>query len=231
MCTIETQENGEINYRDFENKLVQNLDKDALINVNLGTTMKGAIDNPQEIYRILKKHNKHANYYMHADGALMGFVLPFLEHDLFFKSHINSISISGHKFPGIMFPCGVFLMEKRFLSKVQKSIEYIGSNDCTISGSRNGHSAILLKYIIDKRGKEGFKEDVDKCVELAEYLVENLPNAWRNHNSITVVFPKPRDDIIIKWQLATSGDISHVIAMPHVTKEKLDQFIKDVLDS
>lgn len=227
ICIVNAQENGEIDYRDFEEKLEKYSDKDVLLNVNLGTTMKGAIDNPQEIYRILKKHNKHKNYYMHADGALMGFVLPYLEKDLFFKSHINSISISGHKFPGIMFPCGVFLMEKRFLEKVQKNIEYIGSRDCTISGSRNGHAALFLKHIIQKKGANEFKKDVEKCIELSEYLVGNIPMAWRNHNSITVIFPKPSQEIIIKWQLATCEDISHVIVMPHVTKEKLDRFIED----
>lgn len=227
---IDTHENGEMNYDHFESTLSQTGERPVLINANLGTTMKGAIDNTREIYRILKKHNKHHNYYLHVDGALMGFVLPFLEIDLLFKAYAHSISISGHKFLGCPFPCGVFMMEKRLLEKISQNIEYIGSNDCMISGSRNGHSPLFLKHIIDKRGYSGFKKDVEYSIDLAEYLVDKLPNAWRNQNSLTVVFPKVSAKLIHKWQLASDGNISHVVCLPHVTKEQLDEFIKDVLE-
>lgn len=225
---IETGDNGEIDYHDFEKQLIIHKDKFIIINANLGTTLKGGMDNTTEIYRILKKHHKEKESYIHMDGALSGFYLPFLEKDLFFKAHINSLVISGHKFMGTPFPCGIFIMEKHFLDLISKNIEYIGSNDCMISGSRSGHSPIFLKHIIDTKGYNGFKEDILNCIELAEYAVENIENAWRNHNSITVVFPKPKDDIINKWQLATQGDISHIVIMPHVTKEKIDNFINDL---
>ena len=230
ICVIKTHENGEMDYIDFENKLAENIDKYIIINANLGTTMKGAMDNTREIYRILRKHNKHHEYYLHMDGALTGFYLPFIEKDLFFKAHVHSISISGHKFCGIPFPCGIFMMEKHFLQYVTNSIEYIGSVDATISGSRNGHSAIYFKHIIDQKGLHGFKKDIDECIELAEYLEESIESSWRNQNSITVVLPRPSDKIIKKWQLATEKNISHVIVMPHVTKEKIDEFIKDYND-
>lgn len=226
LCVINTVETGEMDYKNFEEHLVRNIDKPALINANLGTTMTGAIDNTREINRILKKHNK-SDYYLHADGALMGFVIPFIQDDLFFKRHIHSISISGHKFLGIKLPCGIFIMEKQFLNLVQNNVEYIGSSDCTISGSRNGHTPLFYKYIIDKKGISGFKNDIQNCIELAEYLTDEIPSAWRNQNSITVVFPKPSNHLIDKWQLATQDGISHVVVMPHVTKGKLDRFIDD----
>ena len=118
-------------------------------------------------------------------------------------------------------------MEKRFLRLVQNNIEYIGSNDCMISGSRNGHSAIFLKHIITTKTHEDFSNDINRCIELAEYLISKIDGAWRNNNSITVVFPKTSQLLIDNWQLATSDDISHVVIMQHVTKEKLDNFIKD----
>jgi histidine decarboxylase len=119
------------------------------------------------------------------------------------------------------------MMEKRFLDKVSNKIEYIGSNDCMISGSRNGHAPIFLQHIIKTKTHDGFQADIKKCLELAEYLVERIEGAWRNNNSVTVVIPRPSEAIIQKWQLATEGDISHVVCMPHVTKEKLDEFIRD----
>lgn len=228
LCVIESQENGEIDYKDFDEKVSKHADKYIIINANLGTTMKGAMDNTQEIYRILRKHHKHNESYIHMDGALSGFYLPFLEKDLFFKSHVNSMSISGHKFMSVPFPCGVFMVEKDFLDLVKSEIEYIGSTDCMISGSRSGHAPIFMKHIIDVKKIDGFKKDIDKCLELAEYATTVIDGSWRNHNSITVIIPKPRDEIIYKWQLATEKDISHLVVMPHVTKEKIDEFVADL---
>ena len=228
LCVVDSQDNGEIDYHDFKSKVERHLDKYIIVNANLGTTMKGGLDNTSELFRILKANKKEKDSYIHVDGALTGFYLPFLERDLFFKAHVNSMSISGHKFLGVPFPCGVFMMEKRFLDLVTSNIEYIGCNDCMISGSRSGHSSVLLKYIINKKGYDGFKKDVEDCIALAEYAVERIPGAWRNHNSITVVIPKPCDDIVYKWQLATEGNLSHIVVMPHVTKDKLDAFISDL---
>lgn len=226
LVLVESQENGEIDYHDFESKVVANREKYVIVNANLGTTMKGAIDNTTELYRVIKKHGVEA--YIHVDGALTGFYLPFLERDLFFKAHVNSMSISGHKFMGIPFPCGVFMMERRFLELVSHDVEYIGSRDCMISGSRNGHSPLFMKHIIAAKGYDGFRRDVEGCIELAEWLCGRVPGAWRNHNSITVVIPRPRDEVVRKWQLASEGGISHVVVMPHVTREKLEDFVAEL---
>jgi len=230
LVIVESQENGEMNYLDFDAKLRDNLDKYIIVNLNMGTTMKGATDSNTEVFRIIKKHKKEKEYYLHADAALSGFFLPFLERDLFFKAHINSMSISLHKFLGLPYPAGIFMMERRFLQFVTHNVEYIGTSDATVSGSRNGHTPILIKHIIDKKGYDEFKKDVEGCIEMAEYAVEQIPGAWRNHNSITVVIPRPNDDIIQKWQLATEKDISHLVIMPHVNKEKLDAFLEDLID-
>jgi histidine decarboxylase len=231
---VKTHDNGEMNYEDFEQKLTQNMDKPVIINANLGTTMKGATDNTREIYRIICKHNKQSSYFMHADGALMGFVLPFIERDVFFKKCIHSISISSHKFLGVPFPCGVFMMEKRFLDYINKNhIEYIDNNDCTIAGSRNGHSALFMDYIINQKGKDGFKDDIMGCIKRAEELINKLNdlgmNAWRNQNSITVVFDRPTDAIIKKWQLASQGKHSHAVVLPHVSQEYIERFVNDII--
>ena len=224
---VESQENGEIDYHDFDAKVAQHRDKYIIVNANLGTTMKGGIDNTQELYRIIQKYK--VKYYMHADGALSGFYLPFLEKDIFFKSYINSMSISGHKFLGIPFPCGIFIMEKRFMDLVSNDSEYIGSKDYMISCSRNGHSALFFKHIIDNKKTKGFKKDVDKCIKLADYATSKIEGSWRNRNSITVVFPKPSKEICKKWQLATEGNIAHIITMPNITKEIVDEFIHDLV--
>ena len=52
--------------------------------------------------------------------------------------------------------------------------------------------------------------------------------AWKNDNAITVVFPRPSKKITQKWKLAVQDDIAHIICMPHVTTEIIDEFIKDI---
>jgi histidine decarboxylase len=225
LILVESQENGEIDYSDFNKKIMENKNCYIIVNANLGTTMKGGIDNTQELYRIIKKHK--VQYYMHVDGALSGFYLPFLEKDLFFKSYINSMSISGHKFLGIPFPCGIFIMEKKFMDLVSNESEYIGTKDYMISCSRNGHSSLFFKHIIDTKTIEGFKQDIDQCIQLSDYVTSQIEGSWRNRNSITVVFPKPNQYIIKKWQLAIEGNIAHILIMPYVTKQILDEFIYD----
>nr|WP_314898127.1 pyridoxal-dependent decarboxylase [uncultured Flavobacterium sp.] len=42
---------------------------------NMGTTMFGAVDNPEDYIQILEKN--HLNYKIHIDAAYGGFVYPF----------------------------------------------------------------------------------------------------------------------------------------------------------
>jgi histidine decarboxylase len=90
----------------------------------------------------------------------------------------------------------------------------------------------LLWYSLKKLGANGLKKRYLHSLEIAEYCEQRLKeigiNAWRNPNAITVVFPKVSEKIKSKWQLATEGDISHIICMPNVTKEQIDNFIHDV---
>jgi len=53
--------------------------------------------------------------------------------------------------------------------------------------------------------------------------------AWRNPSAMTVVIPQPAASICAKWQLATSDGLSHVICMPHITRQKIDELLADIL--
>jgi len=43
-----------------------------------------------------------------------------------------------------------------------------------------------------------------------------------------VVFPRPAADVLDKWQLAVQEDFAHIMVMPHVTREKIDELIVDI---
>ncbi len=231
---IKSQPNGEIDYDDFANNIKNNRNKPALIMINVGTTMKGAVDDVTKIKTILS-WARIEKQYIHADCALSGMILPFVKHPqpYGFKNGFDSCAISGHKFIGSPIPCGIALTKKQYINKISKSIEYIETLDTTLMGSRNAFTPLILWYAIKKHGVKGFKKMVDKMLENAEYTVQtfnkNGINSWRNNNSVTCVFPRPHHDIIRKWNIATQGNIAHIITMQHITKEKIDNVIKEIL--
>jgi len=238
IVTVKSQDNGEIDYKEFERQVKLNINNPVIVNANIGTTMKGAIDDTKELYSIICNNKKQDHYFMHGDGALSGIILPFLDKHLFYKRPLHSLAISGHKFLGLPMVCSIFMMDKRFLRYVNQDIEYIGSNDATLMGSRDGHPPLLLDYIIKHKGKEGFERDIMNCIENTEFLINELmdktkgqANAWRNTHSITAVFNKPSAHVIQKWQLATERNISHAVVLPHVNRLKIKTFVNDYSQS
>lgn len=230
---IRSQENGEMDYEDFKDAVHMHRDRPVIVVANIGTTMTEAKDNIFEIKKMLKA-SAIRNFYIHCDAALAGIYLALLEKEprFDFTQGADSVAISGHKFIGSPIPCGVVLVKKNYKDRIGKTISYIGTLDTTITGSRNGHSPLFLWYAIKKLGKEGLKARALASMELAVYATSELKKlgvmAWRNDNAITVIFPKPSEEICVKWQLASEGNHSHLICMPGVTKEIVDEFLLDV---
>jgi histidine decarboxylase len=226
---IKSQKNGEIDYADFSKKLQDK--KQAIIVANIGSTITGAIDNIEKISNILKQ--KKIKYYIHADAALYGMVLPFCSSAVKFdfQTNINSIAVSGHKFIGSPIPCGIVLAREEVVDNVQSYIEYIDSHDSTLSGSRDAFTPLLLWYRINTIGLNGFRKQVTYSNKLANYLVSELKRInWLNigQSYITVRFKKPSDKLIKKWELAVQDDMAHIICLPHETKEQLHKFINEL---
>jgi histidine decarboxylase len=96
-------------------------------------------------------------------------------------------------------------------------------------------NALIVWYAIQKWGKEGMLKRTMASLENAAHLRVHLNaigvKAWSNPNALTVVMPKPSDEICKKWQLATDNDIAHVICMPGISREKLNEFIEDIKQS
>lgn len=234
VCKIKSQPCGEIDYQCLQQELIKHK-RTPIILANIGTTMKGAVDDVVRIKEILTDL-KIKEYYIHCDAAFFGMILPFLpelEAQKFdFRIGIDSISISGHKMIGTPFPCGVILAKKENLDRIGTHIEYTGAVDNTISGSRNGLTPLFLWYEL-KCAEEGkFKGLVEECIEKAGYAVKKFNekgiSAWRNKNSIIVVFPRPSEKLIRKWQLAVEGEIAHMITLPHLGHDVIDKVVDQV---
>ena len=229
---IKSQENGEIDYQDLYEMIQVHRDLPAVVMANIGTTVRGAVDDLERIRGILQDL-RVTNAYIHADAALSGLILPFVaEPQPFgFDAGIDSISISGHKLIGAPLPCGVVVTRRTHVERVGRAVEYVGVHDTTLSGSRNGFAPLMLWYALATLGEEGLREKVARMLDTAEYAVSRFNKsgirAWRNRNSVTVVFPKPQPSVFTKWQIAPEGRDVRIVTMPHVTREMVDELVQD----
>ncbi len=227
--------NGEIDYEALEESLTANRAKGTpILFLNIGTTMKGAIDDVGKIQAILKL-TKTKQYYIHCDAAFSGMVLPFIPKHLVkpfdFSAGIDSIAISGHKMIGSPIPCGVVITKRSHVKNIETSIEYVGIKDTTISGSRNGITPLFLWQQLIFTSKKSFEKKVLGCFEKAKYIIESFNKngilAWKNPNALTIVLPRPSEKLARKWQLPVQKDICCMIALPQLTYKTIDQFIKE----
>ena len=230
---IRSQENGEIDYSELHDALVCHQDRPAIVLANIGTTMTEAKDDVGCIKAMLKEL-RISDSYIHCDAALCGAIAPFLipRPSFDFADGADSISISGHKFIGSPLPCGLVLARKDNARKISRSISYIDGLDATITGSRSGLAPLFFWYAIRSLGKSGLQKCVDQCLHMAAYAEQELcklgVQAWRNPNAITVVMPEVCEWLKEKWQLATEPGRSHLVLMPHVTRQHVDKFIVDL---
>ena len=192
---IKSQDNGEIDYDDLYETIRINRDVPVIIMANIGTTMKGAVDDLQHVRRILDDLAITRSY-IHSDAALSGLILPFVPNPqpFGFDAGADSLAVSGHKLIGAPLPCGVVLTKREYVARIARSVEYVGVMDTTLSGSRNAWTPLVLWYALEQYGADGFRELVTEMLAVAEYAVERFNDrgipAWRNRNSVTVGLPQ-----------------------------------------
>jgi histidine decarboxylase len=236
--SIPTLPMGEIDYERLAQEIEKNVHRPVIINVNIGTTVKGAVDNLDRILRILNMLRiPRERYHIHCDGALFAMMMPFVDYapEISFQKPIDSVAVSGHKMLGCPMPCGIALSRKEHVKKVEQRIDYLNSVDTTIMGSRNGQAALYMWYSLRKKGIAGIKRDVVHCMETARYLRDKINDAGLscrlNDLSSTVVLERPLDEFLVKrWQLACEEDIAHVVVMPNVTPAKIDKFVEELVE-
>ena len=162
-------------------------------------------------------------------------ILPFVPdpQPFGFDAGADSLAVSGHKLIGSPIPCGMVLTRKEYVARIARAIEVVGVMDTTIPGSRNAWTPLLLWYALERYGEQGFRDLVRGMLDMAQYAEDRFNDgglpAWRNRNSVTVLFPRPAQEVMAKWQLAPAGDIAHLIAMPHVTRDMVDELVDDCL--
>lgn len=218
-------------------------EKPALIVYAMGTTFKGGVDDQKTINEVLAKFPS-LTVYRHIDAALFGGYLPYTKYKDMVDRRVNpfdSIAISGHKFFGIDEPAGIFLTTRDVLDN-QKSfnISYLHANMPMISCSRSAISPLKMWWILKHTSKEEFIEQTELMLETAKWLKDKLDEigwpAWLEPMSNTVYFKRPPERVVKKYTLAPDhddrlgGELSHIVVMQHVTKERLETFLKDLAE-
>jgi len=226
---------GEIDYTDLRLAAGEYRRRPAIVVANIGTTMTEAIDDVSKISLVLDDVGI-GDRHIHADAALAGVPLALLDRhcrpgfDL--ADGADSVSVSGHKFIGSPFPCGVLITRRSVRERIGRPVDYISSVDATTGGSRSGHAPLFLWYALRRHGVDGLRARAQKSRDLAAYTVSRLASigvaAWRNPHAFTVVIETPPAVITNRWTLASSQGLSHVICMPGITREQIDAFVADL---
>lgn len=238
---VGTDDTGEMVYDHLKECLQRNRGKPAIVILTCGTTMTGAIDQPEKAIDALHQagYRKEEDYFVHVDAALSGIFMPLLEDQgapkvSFQVAGVCSISCSGHKFLGAPISCGVMMVRRTYVERIGNTIEYISSKDLTLTCSRNGHASMYLWLMLTELGKKRIKQDALRCIKRAQTVQQRISaggyECWVNPFSITVVIEKPEDpEFVNTWQLACQGSICHIVVMPHIRDETLNTFVESYL--
>lgn len=224
---------------EFEKALVPG--RPAMVVYAMGTTFKGGSDNIDALNAVLDRH-PDIQVFRHVDAALFGGYLPYTKYRdvLNRKIHpFDSIAVSGHKFFGIDEPAGFYLttMDVRNSQNAYK-VSYLNCSMPMINCSRSAMTPLKLWWILMRTSREEFEAQSEGMLENAAWLKEKFDEmgwaAWLEPMSNTVYFKRPSQAIVEKYDLAPDyderlgGELSHIVVMQHVSKERLQGFLDEL---
>ncbi|WP_462224849.1 pyridoxal-dependent decarboxylase [Flavobacterium sp.] len=218
------------------------LDKKYFIVVsNMGTTMFGSVDNPDNYTTVLEKYN--LEYKIHIDGAYGGFVYPFSNENStinFSNPKISSITIDAHKMLQAPYGTGIFICRKGLIENVlTQEAQYVEGMDLTLCGSRSGANAIAVWMILFSYGPHKWFEKISVlqmrtqflCNELDQLNIKYFREPFMNIVTIHAEFiPK---EIAEKYHLVPEthnrkNNWYKIVLMNHVEVEHLTIFISEL---
>ncbi|HJD83551.1 pyridoxal-dependent decarboxylase [Kitasatospora aureofaciens] len=203
--------------------------------------------------------DERSGFWLHVDGALGAGYAPFLEMARnagmveqappvfdFRLGDLHSLTMSGHKWMGTPWACGVFMTRTGLQMAPPGASEYIGAADTTFAGSRNGFSSLLMWDYLARHSYDDQARLAAECDDLAAYthrqllaLQEQLGHdLWvaRSPQSLSIRFRQPRADIVRRYSLAsesvhvdgTARAYVHLYVMRHLTRERVDELLDEL---
>lgn len=208
---------------------------------NMGTTMFGSVDNPDDYYTILEKYN--LDYKLHIDGAYGGFVYPFSNENSvinFNNQKISSITIDAHKMLQSPYGTGIFICRKELIENVlTKEAQYVEGMDLTLCGSRSGANAIAVWLILMAYGPHKWFEKISVLQMRTQFLCNELDKLNIKYfrepfmNIVTIHSEFIPEKIAKKYDLVpeTHNEANlwyKIVLMNHVEVQHLTTFIDEL---
>ncbi|XP_071392249.1 glutamate decarboxylase 1 [Centroberyx affinis] len=181
------------------------------VNATAGTTVYGAFDPLIAIEDICHRHA----LWMHVDAAWGGGLLMSKRHRMKLQGieRAWSVTWNPHKMMAVPLQCSVILVKKRGLLQEcnQLGAEYLFQRDKPYDVSYDtGDKSIQCGRHVDAfklwlmwkaKGSEGFGSQVNKCLENAEYLYDQLQ---RRKDFELVFTSKPEHSNVCFWYIPPS---------------------------
>jgi len=207
-----------------------------------GNTEFGQVDPIDKLSEISLENE----LFLHVDAAFGGFVIPFLEKPQPFDFKVpgvTSIAIDPHKMGLSTIPSGALLFRSpSFLDSLKVNTPYLTTKaQFTLTGTRSGASAAATCAVMKYLGHEGYRKNVQYCMQLTEKLVaearkigfEPLLEPVMN----VVALKVPNSDLVREKLLERFGwNVSitrtpralRLVLMPHNTPEDIEIFVQDL---
>ena len=206
-----------------------------------GTTELGQVDPIDE----LSKLAEDLSIFLHVDAAFGGLVLPFLDEKYPFDFElggVSSITLDPHKMGMATIPAGgILFRDESYLRVLEVETPYLTTkHQFTLTGTRPGTGVASSYAVLKGLGFEGMKRIVQKCIENTRYLVDEMEKIGYEpviEPVMNVVAFKTERAEEIKDELYRRGWVIstikepraiRMVIMPHVSKEMIDEFVKEV---
>lgn len=254
---VGTHHDGSMDVDDLEKQLTANADYPALVVATIGTTFKGAIDSIDGIQSKLRGRAAYLHLDAALFGGYLPHT-PYAADLLYEITdqatggkvkRYDSIAVSCHKFFGFPSPAGLFITDQRNFEAFQVQFgqihdpEYILQVPGTITCSRDAVKPAEFYFFSTESAFQKQTEDAKAMLDNTAYLFKEMMNHYKHlspvrtsERSNLVYFRKPSDAVVDRYSLAVMGleidrrrtPYAHVVVMPHVGREVLDQFLADL---
>ncbi len=207
-----------------------------------GNTEFGQVDPIEELSKLALENE----LFLHVDAAFGGFVIPFLEKPYSFDFKVpgvTSIAIDPHKMGLSTIPSGALLFKSPFfMDSLKVNTPYLTTkSQFTLTGTRSGASAAAAYAVMKYLGREGYRKNVQYCMQLTAKLVKEArklgfePLIEPVMNVVALRVPNPdlvREQLLTKfsWNVSITRNPRslRLVLMPHNTAHDIEEFLQDL---
>jgi histidine decarboxylase len=230
---VATDADGALDLAAFRRELRGRAGRPAIVIATVGTTGRGAMDDIPGIRRAAEEAGVR-EVFIHSDAAFGGPLAEFGDprRPWAYPDGADSVSVSGHKLIGSPLPSSVVLVPEAGMRAISQPDAAVGSDDNTISGSRDAVSPLLLWYALRRMGRDGLARRARRCLEVTGYATRKLAATGRHPTRApggnVVLFDLPPDEVLHRWHLLNHEERAHLVVMPHVSPEHIDRLCADL---